>query len=622
MLFVAFCLLSAGLTGWIAARALLDGAALRYRLIAGLVAAESALVASVQAAASLQLIGVTERLSPWHAAVILAAILAVVGALWGRRARVGTAVESTERRPIPAFLWVSAVAIGGAYVIGAANAFDGYILDFDAVSYHLLLPHQWLMDGTLAISAKTNWRFAMPANGEAAMYWFYAAGLSRWTFLAQWPPVACLLASAYSLALGLSRSRLAAWCCTALLATLPIVYFQTFNGYIDVFAAAYLMGALALAQFVVRDEKTGWAWYWLIGLGCGIAAGAKLTYLAFVGPLAVALLIFSAARSKSVGRTAASAGALLGGIALTSAFWFLRSWLLTGNPVYPMLVSIGHWVLFPGIESRFINGVNWAIGRWVRSRAEWLVYPWLEYRAEPSMTSYSVDTGMGTAFTTFVPLGVAYFCWSSWRRRKDGERWLWLTGLIYCGLIWWFPLHQTLRFGLIFFMLLVIASGPLLAVLTAGRNRVFELLFCVAVTLTSAIVSLEPAAFIASRRIYDMHTRAAIYRYPTYVDELPAGSTVMNLISPNNFAMAGERMSNRVVGFFEVPRNLTRKFLDERRIDYIVGHQRNAERLEGLDGVRLIHSETYHDPVGGGNTPWRIWKVDRANNSAASGGGS
>jgi hypothetical protein len=161
-------------------------------------------------------------------------------------------------------------------------------------------------------------------------------------------------------------------------------------------------------------------------------------------------------------------------------------------------------------------------------------------------------------------------------------------------------------------LLLVIASGPLLETLAATRNRVFEAVFCAATTITCAILALEPAAFVASRRLYDTDTRAEIYRYPSYVDDLPAGSTVMTLVAPNNFAMAGERLSNRVVGYFEARRELTMEFLEERRVDYIVGHENDAPRVEGLSGVRLIHSEIYHDPVGLGDQPWLIWKVDRS----------
>lgn len=613
MLFAAFCLLSAGLTGWIVTRSLLGGAELRFRLIAGLIAVQSALLAAVHLAAGVQLAGLTERFLPWHAALALSAILAATAVLLGRGPRVERATEPAAREPIPTFLLVSGAVIVGAYLIGAANAFAAYIIDYDAVSYHLLLPHHWLLDGSLAISEKTNWRFGMPGNGETAMFWFYAAGLSRWTFLAQWPPLACLLAAAYSLVFGLTQSRNAALSAIAVVATLPIVYYQTFNGYIDTFAASFLMGALALAQAATDGStRRNRSWYVVIGLACGIALGSKLVYLAFVGPLIAGLVILSSWGSRrAAGEMLRTAGVLFAGTAVTSAFWYLRGWLLAGSPVFPMEAAIGDWVLFPGVAAKNINPPDWAIGRWVHTQAEWLVYPWLEYRSQPSMTSYSVDTGVGAAFTTFVPLGVAFFCWIAWRRRADRQIWIWIAGLIYCGLVWWFPLHQTLRFGLIFMLLLVLASGPLLATLAAARDRLFEVVFCSAVTITCAILALEPAAFIASRYLYDMHTRAEIYRYPAYVDDLPAGSTVMNLVSPNNFAMAGERLSNRVVGFFEVPRELTMEYLQARGVDYIVGHGSQEHRVEGLPGVRLVHSEIYHDPVGGGDQPWRVWKVDR-----------
>ena len=625
MLLAAFCLSSAGLTGWIFTRALLGGAELRHRLIAGIVVAESALLAAVHLAAGVQLAGVTERLAPWHAALALALILAASAALLGRRPRTATERKPAPREPIPAYLLLSGVVLGGAYLIGAVNAFGTYIIDFDAVSYHLLLPHHWLLDGTLAISEKTNWRFGMPGNGETAMYWFYAAGLSEWAFLVQWPPLACLFASSYSMAFGLTRSWNAALSCTAILATLPIVYYQTFNGYIDLFAASFTMGALALALAVVeRSEKSQpiRPWYFVIGLAMGIAVGSKLTYVAFAGPLVAALAILSGWGAKrKAWETVTTAGALVAGVGLTYAFWFLRGWLLAGNPVFPMKAAIGSWVLFPGVAANNINPPDWAIGRWVHSQAGWLIYPWLEYRARPSMTSYSVDTGLGAAFAAFVPLGLAFFCWLAWRRRADKQFRLWTVGLVYCGLIWWFPLHQTLRFGLVFLLLLVIASAPLLAVLASARNRVFEAVFCSAITITCAIVALEPSAFIASRYLFDMHTRAAIYRYPAYVDDLPAGSTVLNLTPPNNFAMAGARLSNRVVGYFEVPGKLTADFLERRGIDYIVGHGIEANRLEGLAGVRLVHSEIYHDPVGLGDQPWGVWKVDRADVTAPNGDG-
>ena len=35
-------------------------------------------------------------------------------------------------------------------------------------------------------------------------------------------------------------------------------------------------------------------------------------------------------------------GLLLGG------YWYLRNWLVTGNPLYPVQVDLGAWTLFPG----------------------------------------------------------------------------------------------------------------------------------------------------------------------------------------------------------------------------------------------------------------------------------
>ncbi|MDA0204857.1 MAG: hypothetical protein O3A53_16510 [Acidobacteria bacterium] len=603
-------------------RSLLGDAELRYRIVAGLVLAESALLVSIHLAAALQLFGGTERMAFWHVAATLALLLAGAAALYVRRPKEPSRQTAPAGEAIPAYLWISGVIICGAYLVGAVNAFRSYIVDWDAVSYHLLLPHHLVLDGSFAISPATNWRFGMPANGETAMYVFFAGGLDRWAFLVQWPPLVCLLVSVYALALSVSKSRQAGLCCVAVAATLPIVFNQTFNGYIDLFAASFMMAALALSETALRRSAGPEPYrglFWVTGLACGIAVGSKVLYVAFVGPL---VLVVAAGLMWRLERRVAGGlavlCALLAGVLLTSSFWYLRGWLLAGNPVFPMRVAIGDWVIFPGIAASSINSPDWAIGRWVNTQAEWLTWIWREYRAKPSMTTYSIDTGVGGLFAAFVPVGAAFFLWTASRPWADRRMWSWTGGVLYCGLVWWFPLHQTLRFGLIFMVMLVLMAAPLFAVLSEKRNLAFWALFCLGTTITSAILALEPAAFIAARYLADVDTRAEVYRYPTYVDDLPAGSTVLNLVAPNNFAMTGTRLSNRVVGFFEGRRTLTSEVLQTRGIDYIVGLDKDVASVEGLAGVQLVHSELLHDPIGLTDTPWRIWKVDRADGVAPS----
>jgi hypothetical protein len=197
-----------------------------------------------------------------------------------------------------------------------------------------------------------------------------------------------------------------------------------------------------------------------------------------------------------------------------------------------------------------------------------------------------------------------------WRQRSDKRLWCWLAVFVACGLIWWFPLRQFMRFGIVLMALSVVLAAPLFAVLTEVRNRVFYGIFCAAIVVACTPLALDPVSHIAERIIFDQWSRAETYRYPTAVDDLPDGSTVLNLVRPNNFAMAGERLSFDVVTYFEAPRPLTIEFLKARRITYIVGHSRHEERVEAVPGVQLFHSSDVRNPINKATTRWRIWKVD------------
>jgi hypothetical protein len=318
-------------------------------------------------------------------------------------------------------------------------------------------------------------------------------------------------------------------------------------------------------------------------------------------------------RSRNVLVTGLSAlGTLLCGIAVPSAFWYLRAAFLTGNPLFPIEVKIGDYVLFQGVAADRINPAGWAIGRWVDSESGWLAYPWVEARAGGSLTTYSIDSGLGGAFATFVPLGVVYLAWLAWHRRSDTRLWFWLAVWSVCALIWWFPLHQTLRFGLVFIILSVVLTAPLFAFLTQSRNQLFGGVLFASICLTCTIIALEPASELAGRVIFDRWSRSAIYRYPEAIDALPDGATVLSYGQIQNIAMAGERLTHRVVGDFEVPQPLTIQFLLDREVDFVVGHGSVSPQVENLPGVHLFHSEGLRDPVGKGVAQWRIWKVDRA----------
>lgn len=617
MLFVVSYFAAAIGVGLLLTGRLFGGQPLRYRLIAVVVLAQTAVLLPVHVVAALELVGLIDRVGAVYLAIGQAVLFC--GALvCCRRYRPKPVVSAGQATSwaCPGYLRLVAVALGGAYLIGAANALTSYIREFDAARYHLLLPLRWAIDGSFSINSTTRWSMSMPANAEASMFVIFTSGLEHFLSVVQWGPLLCLAASVYCLALSLSKSRDAAWMCVATLLTIPIIYFQSFSGYVDMFAVSFIAAAMAFGErsLVRQDEAVELRWRWLAmaGLACGIAIGTKHIYLAFGGMLCLALVGLHARKSiRMLSAGSWAAVTLLCGVAIPSAFWYLRALLLTGNLLYPLGITIGDYVLFDGVSANEINAPNWAIGRWVNSEAGWLVYPWLEYQASGSMTKYSVDSGLGAVVATFVPLGMLFILWQARRRRTDGTLWFWLAAWVVCGLIWWFPFHQTLRFGVVSVVLSVVMTAPLLATLSAVRGRLFRGLFCASTVIACGVMTLEPASLIASRVIFDLWSRPQIYRYPTAIDEVPEGTTILSFEATRNIAMAGTRLNHRVVDRAELPDPLTDEALMEFGIDLLVGRARHRRRVENLSVIELVHKENLVDLVAGGTERWFIWEVNR-----------
>ena len=93
------------------------------------------------------------------------------------------------------------------------------------------------------------------------------------------------------------------------------------------------------------------------------------------------------------------------------------------------------------------------------------------------------------------------------------------------------------------------------------------------------------------------------------------GACVLNdsLLSEKGFAIAGKKLTKKVVAAVEVPRKLTPDFLFSRNIAYVVLIKSASE--DDLSPASVSGTEVFHSIQSG--RIWRIWKA-RSGNSAES----
>jgi hypothetical protein len=219
-------------------------------------------------------------------------------------------------------------------------------LGWDALSYHLVKGGQWVQAGGFTALAGPDanhdynffppygdilWAWAMlPVRGDALIA---IAGLAVWL---------SAIVAAYGCARALGANERNAFAASLAIGFTPAATSLVTSAFVDnAVLATFLMGAL----FTIRAIGSGRiADGVLAGLALGLLAGTKATgavllatWVIFVGAIAI--------------RNRKGAAGLLTAIPLAlilAAPPYVRSWVETGNPVFPFPVSVAGHLIFPG----------------------------------------------------------------------------------------------------------------------------------------------------------------------------------------------------------------------------------------------------------------------------------
>jgi hypothetical protein len=228
-------------------------------------------------------------------------------------------------------------------------------LAYDALMYHLVFPAEWIRQRQLVLvptvfTAPANSYF--PCNAEATFaYLMLAAGGERLVNLAQMP---FLMAGAAALA-GIARRCGLGWRACALagcvFAVMPEAASQAGSALVDVdFASGVLLAIFFTLEFAATGSRAAVA---LAGASLGLVAGTKSLGLVFAAILGL-LVALAARMSRSTRRSAIAAD--LGIAAVCSlplgAFWYVRNWGITGNPLFPLDLTLGKMAIFRGVHGQ------------------------------------------------------------------------------------------------------------------------------------------------------------------------------------------------------------------------------------------------------------------------------
>ncbi len=226
-------------------------------------------------------------------------------------------------------------------------------IEYDSLTYHLFFPARWLQAHRMSIVPTPFGDPApayAPANGELFFLWlmlpFHGDLLAR---AGEFPFYGLLALTVYGLArqLGAARGH-ALYAGGFVLLSRPILE-QAVGAEVDVVFTAMFLAAVYFSVAAVRSGRT--SDIVLLGLSSGLCIGTKVLGVTYV-PLLAPFFLARQVRRRILW--------VLPGIAALGLPWFLRNWMLTGTPLYPVSLAIGGITLAPGGWSRSVQTQNWA----------------------------------------------------------------------------------------------------------------------------------------------------------------------------------------------------------------------------------------------------------------------
>jgi hypothetical protein len=228
----------------------------------------------------------------------------------------------------------------------------------------------------------------------------------------------------------------------------------------------------------------------------------------------------------------------------------VRNYVQLGNPLYPVHLWI--FEIFGWTKGSLPYDPQTQL-IYVRSSAEWLVYPWVEW-LRPGEDVFHKH-GLGPFFAATVP--VACLTALIGVLKRETKKWPVTFALLGGGLfvlaVWWILEDRKPRYAMGALVFLVPLVAWTMAQAAGFPRKAFEFIvaLCISITLLMTF-SLELVEF-GTRFIYGRQfARWSFYQYPEMVDRLPSGSTVVNLgHRTRNYSLSGATRQNRIVNYLE-----------------------------------------------------------------------
>jgi hypothetical protein len=425
-----------------------------------------------------------------------------------RRAQPKSQEEEPPARPVRLLLAGLQIAGAIAFFVPLLSATILPIIAYDAISYRLPVIAQWLDAGRIAwVASDDPVRNGYPLGVEAITALIAAAsGSLRFAGTTSYLFVAAAAAAIVWLARVCDVRAVVARAAAASFLLVPMLILNAPSGYVD---AAFASACVCLFCSATLCVASAPPWVFLAaGMSTAHVLALKGTGLPFA-VLVVGLCVLRALlqrRSPSLHALGAFALAALPGL-----FWPLRNVINTGNPLWPIRLSIAGKELLPGVGTADqildVAGNTPALLA-SHAPATRVLLTWLQWTGPALDFDYRLS-GLGFAWLFIAVPSVLALAYVVWRAPSLRTRYapvgfvLLLTAACFALQ----PMAFWSRYTLWLWGLGALAIGCLFELLLRARAGGFQLLFALA---WLSVMGIEAGYALA--HVHGIHL--AVRRYP------------------------------------------------------------------------------------------------------------
>ncbi|MCX5857882.1 MAG: glycosyltransferase family 39 protein [Deltaproteobacteria bacterium] len=253
--------------------------------------------------------------------------------------------------------------------------------------------------------------------------------------------------------------------------TIPSVFLIAHMAYNDLFVTFYSMAAVF--AFIIWHDRSEKAWLILSGLFTGLAMASKYTSLLL--PFLGCLGVLWAARDHRFRLGGALRHLLLYVSVLTivGSPFYLKNWIVTGNPFYPFLYSIFGGRGWDPQQAQFYDFFVQSLGMG-RTILDYILLPWnLSFLAK--MDSPQFDGIIGPIFIATLPFAIGI--------RRPAMAMKIMGTYCFMTFLFWASSAQQIRYLIPAFPFLAIIAGSILTHYKKNKAIMYLLVFLISGSL-------------------------------------------------------------------------------------------------------------------------------------------